>query len=88
MREIHKAVGAVNFAQAIRLFGHVEAEIDPLGLPRPGDPELSPEFHGISSGRPAQHPGQPHRRADRRQRVQRVRGRQSALAGVLRLDRL
>ncbi|GIK28737.1 MAG: 2-oxoglutarate dehydrogenase E1 component [Chloroflexota bacterium] len=48
MREIHKAVGAVNFAQAIRLFGHVEAEIDPLGLPRPGDPELSPEFHGIS----------------------------------------
>ncbi len=47
MLQIQKAVGAVSFAQAIRQFGHLEAQIDPLGNPRPGDPELSPEFHGV-----------------------------------------
>lgn len=47
MLQIQKAVGAVSFAQAIRQFGHLEAQIDPLGNTRPGDPELSPEFHGV-----------------------------------------
>jgi 2-oxoglutarate dehydrogenase E1 component len=47
MIQMQRAVGAVSFAQAIRQFGHLEAQIDPLGTPRPGDPELSPEFHGV-----------------------------------------
>ncbi|MCU0465454.1 MAG: 2-oxoglutarate dehydrogenase E1 component [Anaerolineae bacterium] len=47
-RLMQRAVGAVNFAQAIRQFGHVQANIDPLGAERPGDPELDPAFHGIT----------------------------------------
>jgi 2-oxoglutarate dehydrogenase E1 component len=47
-RMMQRAVGAVNFAQAIRQFGHVQANIDPLGAERPGDPELVPTFHGIT----------------------------------------
>ncbi len=47
-RLMQRAVGAVNFAQAIRQFGHVQANIDPLGSERPGDPELDPAFHGIT----------------------------------------
>lgn len=47
-RLMQRAVGAVNFAQAIRQFGHVQANIDPLGGERPGDPELDPTFHGIT----------------------------------------
>ena len=47
-RLMQRAVGAVNFAQAIRQFGHVQANIDPLGSQRPGDPELDPAFHGIT----------------------------------------
>ena len=47
MLMMQKAVGAVSFAQAIRQFGHLEAQIDPLGNSRPGDPELSPEYHGV-----------------------------------------
>jgi 2-oxoglutarate dehydrogenase E1 component len=43
-----KIVGLVSYVQAIRQYGHVEAAIDPLGRPRPGDPELSLEVHGIS----------------------------------------
>lgn len=49
-QDFRKAVGAVNFVQAIRLYGHADAKIDPLGLNNPpGDPELSPEFHGITA---------------------------------------
>jgi 2-oxoglutarate dehydrogenase E1 component len=46
--QIQRAIGAVTLAQSIRLFGHLEADIDPLGGSRPGDPELAPEFHGIT----------------------------------------
>ncbi|HEX2619095.1 MAG TPA: 2-oxoglutarate dehydrogenase E1 component [Phototrophicaceae bacterium] len=47
--DFQKAVGAVNFVQAIRLYGHTDAKIDPLELNNPpGDPELSPKFHGIT----------------------------------------
>lgn len=45
---MEKIVGAANFAQAIRQFGHLEAKIDPLGFTPPGDPELHPEAHGIT----------------------------------------
>ncbi len=45
---IAKIVGAVNYAESIRKFGHMDAPIDPLGSPPPGDPTLRPEFHGIT----------------------------------------
>ena len=46
--DMRKVVGAVSYAQAIRQFGHVEARLDPLGMPSVGDPELVPEAHGIT----------------------------------------
>ncbi len=45
---MRKIVGAVNLAESIRKFGHLAAQIDPLGEPREGDPSLLPETHGIS----------------------------------------
>jgi 2-oxoglutarate dehydrogenase E1 component len=41
-------VGAVNLAQSIRLYGHLAAQIDPLGSRPLGDPSLRPETHGVS----------------------------------------
>jgi 2-oxoglutarate dehydrogenase E1 component len=41
-------VGVVNLAQSIRRYGHLAAEIDPLGGRPAGDPALLPETHGIS----------------------------------------
>ncbi|MBI1295335.1 2-oxoglutarate dehydrogenase E1 component [bacterium] len=43
-----KIVGAVNLAQAIREYGHLAAQLDPLGGPPPGDPALDPTAHGIT----------------------------------------
>ncbi|MDX2052356.1 MAG: 2-oxoglutarate dehydrogenase E1 component [Polyangiaceae bacterium] len=34
--------------RAFRVRGHMIAAVDPLGLPRPDQLELSPEFHGLS----------------------------------------
>jgi 2-oxoglutarate dehydrogenase E1 component len=45
---IAKIVGAVNLAESIRKFGHLAAQVDPLGSPPPGDPSLQPEFHGVT----------------------------------------
>ncbi len=45
---IDKIVGAVKLAESIRKFGHLDAQIDPLGSPPPGDPSLRPEFHGVT----------------------------------------
>ncbi len=47
--EIEKIVGAVNYAQSIRAYGHLAAQLDPLGTPPPGDPSLEPAAHGISA---------------------------------------
>src|SRR5688572_9173861 len=44
-----KIVGAVNLAQSIRRYGHLAAQLDPLGTPPPGDPSLRPETHGVTS---------------------------------------
>lgn len=41
-------VGAVNLAQAIRNFGHLAAQLDPLGSPPPGDPELDFKWHQVT----------------------------------------
>jgi len=42
------AVAAVNLAQSIRRYGHLAAQLDPLGAKPIGDPTLSPERHGLS----------------------------------------
>jgi 2-oxoglutarate dehydrogenase E1 component len=43
-----KVVGAINFAQSIRRYGHLAAQIDPLGGRPMGDPSLQPETHGVT----------------------------------------
>ncbi|MCS7070719.1 MAG: hypothetical protein NZM00_04385, partial [Anaerolinea sp.] len=45
--EINRIVGAVNYAAALRGFGHLRARLDPLGRAPIGDPVLEPGFHGI-----------------------------------------
>jgi 2-oxoglutarate dehydrogenase E1 component len=45
---IDKIVGVVNLAQAIRSYGHLEAQLDPLGSQPPGDPALQLEAHGLT----------------------------------------
>ncbi len=47
-QDIDKIVGAANLAQAIRAFGHLHANIDPLGSEPPGDPSLELSTHGLS----------------------------------------
>ena len=46
--DIAKIVGAVNYANAIRDYGHLAAQLDPLGAAPPGDPALNPAAHGIT----------------------------------------
>ncbi len=46
--DFDKIVGAVNLAQSIREYGHLAAQLDPLGSPPPGDPTLDLAAHGIS----------------------------------------
>jgi len=41
-------VGAINLAQSIRLYGHLAAQIDPLGSRPVGDPLLLAEAHGVT----------------------------------------
>ena len=43
-----KIVGAINLAGSIRRYGHLAAEIDPLGSRPMGDPALQPETHGVT----------------------------------------
>jgi 2-oxoglutarate dehydrogenase E1 component len=45
---IQEIVGAVNLAESIRKFGHMDAQIDPLGSSPPGDPSLLPETHSVT----------------------------------------
>jgi 2-oxoglutarate dehydrogenase E1 component len=42
------AVAAVNLAQSIRRYGHLAAQLDPLGTRPIGDPTLLPERHGLT----------------------------------------
>src|SRR5216117_542908 len=46
--DIQKAVGAANLADCIRRYGHLAAQLDPLGSEPVGDPSLSPAAHGIT----------------------------------------
>src|SRR4051812_41236150 len=43
--DLATAVRAVNLAQSIRRYGHLAAQIDPLGRRPVGDPALLPETH-------------------------------------------
>ena len=52
-----KVASAINLAQAIRTYGHLSAQLDPLGTPPPGDPWHDPAFHGISDSDLRQLPG-------------------------------
>jgi 2-oxoglutarate dehydrogenase E1 component len=45
--DVSAAAGAAALAQAIRLFGHLGASIDPLGSAPPGDPQLDAATHGV-----------------------------------------
>lgn len=45
--DIRKVVGGVNYAEAIRAYGHLGAQLDPLGAPPIGDPSLEPAAHNI-----------------------------------------
>lgn len=47
--DLRKVVGAVEYVQAIRQFGHLGANLDPLGYTPPDDPELYPDAHGITA---------------------------------------
>ena len=46
--DIRKIVGAANLADGIRRYGHLAAQIDPLGSAPVGDPSLSPGAHGLT----------------------------------------
>ena len=46
---LQRIVGAVNLAQSIRRYGHLAAQLDPLGTNPPGDPSLLPETHGVTN---------------------------------------
>jgi len=46
--DIEKVMRVVNYAQSIREYGHLIANLDPLAGERPGDPELDPAFHGLT----------------------------------------
>src|SRR5688500_9464855 len=45
---LQKVVGAVNLAQSIRRYGHLAAQLDPLGSRPIGDPSLLAETHGVT----------------------------------------
>jgi 2-oxoglutarate dehydrogenase E1 component len=50
------AAGAAALAAAIRRFGHLAVQIDPLGSTPPGSPELKAEFHGVTEAELAKLP--------------------------------
>jgi len=45
---VQKIVGAVNLADSIRRYGHLAAQLDPLGSKPHGDPSLRAETHGVT----------------------------------------
>ncbi|MGH2537786.1 MAG: 2-oxoglutarate dehydrogenase E1 component [Candidatus Promineifilaceae bacterium] len=46
--DVAKITATVNLAAAIREYGHLAAQLDPLGRPPPGDPALTPAYHGLT----------------------------------------
>ncbi len=54
---LRKVAGAAALVQAIRQYGHLGVQLDPLGSPPSGAAELRPEFHGITEADLATIPG-------------------------------
>ncbi len=54
---LRKAAAAASLVDSIRAYGHLAAQIDPLGNTPPGTPELTPGFHGLSEEDLAMIPG-------------------------------
>ncbi len=46
--KLDMVVAVANLAQAIRSYGHLQAQLDPLGSPPPGDPALEPGHYGLN----------------------------------------
>ena len=45
--DLRRMASAMALVNACRLYGHLAAQLDPLGSPPPGDPALDPAFHGL-----------------------------------------
>lgn len=45
---LDKAMAVVNLARAIREYGHLAAQLDPLGSAPPGDPTLDSADHSLT----------------------------------------
>ncbi|HEY9448941.1 MAG TPA: 2-oxoglutarate dehydrogenase E1 component [Gemmatimonadaceae bacterium] len=54
---LRKVAGAAGLVQAVRQYGHLDVQLDPLGSPPLGAAELKPEFHGITEADLATIPG-------------------------------
>src|SRR5918997_300837 len=46
--DVSTVVGAAALAQAVRDYGHLDVQLDPLGTPPHGAPELHPTFYGLT----------------------------------------
>jgi 2-oxoglutarate dehydrogenase E1 component len=46
--DLRHVAAAMALVDAYRLYGHLGAELDPLGSEPPGDPALDPAFHGLT----------------------------------------
>ena len=55
---LQKVAGAASLLQAIRNYGHLAVQLDPLGTPPPGADELTNEYHGVSDEDLAAIPGE------------------------------
>jgi 2-oxoglutarate dehydrogenase E1 component len=48
--DVQSGIAAFNLAESIRRFGHLAAQLDPLGFHDPiGDPSLAPQSHGLTA---------------------------------------
>ncbi|BAH37432.1 MAG TPA: 2-oxoglutarate dehydrogenase E1 component [Gemmatimonas aurantiaca] len=54
---LQKVAGAASLQQAIRMYGHYDVPLDPLGAPPIGADELAPGFHGLTEDDLATIPG-------------------------------
>ena len=86
--DVHVIVGAANLAESIRRYGHLAAQLDPLGSAPPGDPSLSPARTRHHRRRSESAAGVARRRPGRRVLGQRLRRDREAAARLLLDDRL
>ena len=56
--DVSAVVGAAALAQAIRDYGHLDVQLDPLGTPPHGAPELHPTFYGMTEAQLATLPAE------------------------------